>query len=199
MSPFRYPRAPLVGKHGPHGYTKYDSYRPWLRDDFAFRCVFCLRRETWGVVTGEFSIDHFSPVSRNPGGVLDYDNLLYTCVSCNGRKCAAEVPDPRTTLTARTVKVQADGTIRGLTYDAQRLIEALDLDSDEMTHFRRVYLVLIRLSESHDPDLYRRLMAYPDDLPNLAALRPPGGNTRPDGIADSHHARRARGELPAAD
>jgi hypothetical protein len=33
-------------------------------------------------------------------------------------------------------------------------------------------------------------MSYPDDLPNLARLRPPGGNTRPEGIAESAFARR---------
>jgi hypothetical protein len=39
------------------------------------------------------------------------------------------------------------------------------------------------------------LLAFPSDLPNLAALRPPGGNGRPDGIADSCFERRRRGEL----
>jgi len=29
--------------------------------------------------------------------------------------------------------------------------------------------------------LYRRLMGFPDDLPNLARFRPPGGNTRAEG------------------
>jgi hypothetical protein len=33
-------------------------------------------------------------------------------------------------------------------------------------------------------------------LPDLDALRPPGGNTRPEGIVDSHFERRKRGELP---
>ncbi len=37
---------------------------------------------------------------------------------------------------------------------------------------------------------------WPDELPDLAALRPPGGNALPAGVATSHHARRLRGELP---
>jgi hypothetical protein len=44
--------------------------------------------------------------------------------------------------------------------------------------------------------LLRRLLGYPDDLPDLAALRPPESNARPDGIVQSHFARRQRGVLP---
>jgi hypothetical protein len=197
MSVFAYPAMTHVRKHGPRGYETYGSYRPWLRDEFLFRCVYCLRRERWGVVTGEFSIDHFLPVARYPGRALDYDNLLYACVSCNGKKRANRLPDPTIVLTAEAVSVREDGSIVGHTTDARRLISELDLDSDEMTYFRQVYSALVSLAEVHKPGLHARLMAYPDDLPNLAALRPPGGNTRPDGIAQSHHARRARGELPA--
>lgn len=47
MIPFEYPSAPLVRRHGPVGYLDYSSFRPWLRDEFGFRCVYCLRREQW--------------------------------------------------------------------------------------------------------------------------------------------------------
>ena len=47
-----------------------------------------------------------------------------------------------------------------------------------------------------NPDLHRKLMGYPDDLPDLRGLRPPGGNMRPEGVSASCHARRERGELP---
>ena len=40
-------------------------------------------------------------------------------------------------------------------------------------------------------------MAYPDDLPDLAKLRP-RQNWKPEGIAKSHFARRERNELPEA-
>jgi hypothetical protein len=88
MPLFDYPAVQLVRIHGPLGYNDYSSYRAWLRDEFAFRCVYCFSREQWGRVT-------------------------------------------------------------------------------------------------------------PIDLPNLARLRPPGGNSRPAGVDASHFARRARGELPA--
>ena len=50
-------------------------------------------------------------------------------------------------------------------------------------------------NEPEADELYRRCLAYPDDLPDLSALRPPGGNARPEGIAQSAFARRERGEL----
>jgi hypothetical protein len=55
----------------------------------------------------------------------------------------------------------------------------------------------MQLAASHDPVLHRRLTGFPNDLPDLKSLRPPGGNTRPEGIEQSHFRRRERGELPA--
>ena len=48
---FRYPPSALVRRHGPAGYSDYASFRPWLRDDFSFRRVYCLIRERWGRFT----------------------------------------------------------------------------------------------------------------------------------------------------
>lgn len=39
---FTYPRRPHVRRHGPRGYRAYQSYKPWLRDAFEFRWVYCL-------------------------------------------------------------------------------------------------------------------------------------------------------------
>src|ERR1700682_3612702 len=44
---FAYPSEPHQRKHGPAGYTNYEEYKPWLRDEFTFRCVYCLERELW--------------------------------------------------------------------------------------------------------------------------------------------------------
>jgi hypothetical protein len=42
----------------------------------------------------------------------------------------------------------------------------------------------------------RRLQSFPDNLPHLATLRPPAGNTHPEAIVNSYYAKRQRGELP---
>jgi hypothetical protein len=54
---------------------------------------------------------------------------------------------------------------------------------------------IIELAEQHDCDLYRQLMGFPRDLPNLRQLRPPGGNSRPEGIENSFYEMRRRGQL----
>jgi len=60
--PFRYPDAPHVRRHGPRGYADADGFRPWLRDEFCFRCVYCLQREVWGPVRAAYELDHLLPV-----------------------------------------------------------------------------------------------------------------------------------------
>jgi hypothetical protein len=65
-----------------------------------------------------------------------------------------------------------------------------------LREFRELWIRIVRLAALHDPALFRRLMGYPADLPDLSTPRPPQGNTRPDGVQQSHFARRQRGELP---
>jgi hypothetical protein len=195
--PFAYPEQPHARRHGPRGYADYPSYRPWLRDEFGFRCVYCLRREAWGLVRGTFDIDHFFPAAVRPDLATDYDNLVYACATCNAAKAARELPDPTAVLLRDDVRVADDGSITGDTPEARRLIRVLGLDDPEYTEFRLLWVGIVVLSARHDPALFERLMGYPADLPDLGTLKPPDGNTRPDGVTASHFARRSRGELPA--
>ncbi len=59
-----------------------------------------------------------------------------------------------------------------------------------------LWIGIVALAARNDPDLHRRLMGYPDDLPDLRRLQRPGGNSRPEGVAQSALVRRERGELP---
>jgi hypothetical protein len=93
--------------------------------------------------------------------------------------------------------VEPDGSIRGFSADGERLILVLDLNAPRMVAWRLLWMRLIDLAAAYDSDLSTSIMAYPEDLPNLARLRPPGGNSRPAGVHASHFAQRTRGELPA--
>jgi hypothetical protein len=197
MPPFDYPAAPIVRSHGPRGYEQSESYRPWLRDEFAFRCVYCLCREQWGRVTGEFNLDHFVPQKIRPRHATTYDNLVYACARCNRTKSAQRVPDPLATLTLQSVRVHPDGSLEGCSSDAKSLILKLDLNGSRMVSWRLLWMRIVELAAANDEPLYQRIMGYPNDLPDLARLRPPGGNARPPGVSQSHFARAARGELPA--
>jgi hypothetical protein len=198
---FGYPETPHVRRHGPRGYTGDENYKPWLRDEFTFRCVYCRCREVW-FPDGDrsFSVEHARPTSLAPEGLTDYDTLLYACCQCNALRGAALLPlDPCGSLREH-LEVSGDGTIRGLTRAGEELIRTCRLDRPLLTAFRRLVLdTLVLLRRKRDPDagdLLRRYLGYPANLPDLAALRPPEGNSRPEGIADCSFARRRRGDLP---
>lgn len=196
-TPFTYPLAPHVRRHGPAGYADHASYRPWLRDEFSFRCVYCLLREQWGRVSGLFDVDHFLPVANRPDFAADYDNLLYACTTCNLAKRDQEIPDPLFVLTSTNVQVSEDGRLHTENADAACLLEILGLDTDDAVEFRMTWIGIIALTAGSNPGLHRKLMDFPMELPDLRRLRPPGGNTRPEGVNASWHARRQQGELPA--
>jgi hypothetical protein len=193
-NPFIYPLEPHVRRHGPSGYKSYESYRDWLRDEFSFRCVFCLNREQWGVVLGKWDIDHFVAQALFPSGKLLYENLLYICRSCNLIKSCSLTSDPCQTAFGRCLAVRNDGTIKALNEHGETLIETLRLDREELTQFRKLFIDIVLLALS-DRNIYIRLMGYPQKLPDLTKLKPPS-NAKPEGVSDSFHARRLRGELP---
>lgn len=193
-SPFVYSEAPLVRRHAPRGYADYPSFLPWVRDDFGFRCVYCLHRERW--VAGGFHLDHFLPVVQRPDLVTQYDNLLYCCSSCNLRKRDANVADPCHTLLRSTVAVQPDGSIRGETPEAIATIDHLGLNDQHYIGFRRVWMRIVEIVAASRPQSLAEILGYPDDLPDLSKLRPPGGNAKPEGVEQSYFRRRERGELP---
>ena len=197
LNVFEYPAHPHRRRHGPQGYASAAQYREWLRDEFTFRCVYCLEREQWVHRTGHFHAEHFQPVAQRPNLELDYDNLVYACHVCNAIKRDQAVPDPLRVLLAESVKVQPNGTLIALTKEAAKLIEMLQLNSFESCRRRRLMMRVIRLAAVHDVSLLQDLLGFPDNLPDLSRLHPPKGNRRPAGVKRSHFARRLRGTLPA--
>jgi hypothetical protein len=125
MGPFTYPAEKHVRRHGPQGYRDLESYRPWLRDEFSFRCVYCLIREQWGRTQGMFDIDHFVPIALDPTGALLYDNLLYACATCNAAKGKQRIHDPCQVLLAGNVYVEEDGKLVASSSKARQIIRVL--------------------------------------------------------------------------
>ena len=108
MVGFEYPARPHARRHGPKGYTDYVSYRDWLRDEFTFRCVYCLHREQWYHRGGTFHVDHFVPVTVDSAGRCEYPNLLYACATCNeAKKAIPGVPDPCRTAFHHCLRIMA--------------------------------------------------------------------------------------------
>jgi hypothetical protein len=202
MEPLSYPDRPHQRKHGPAGYVHWSFFKPWLRDEFEFRCVFCCVRETWFPHGPDsFAVEHLRPRSRFPDLESAYENMLYACLRCNSFKLDQwPIMNPCRVAYGRHLRVRDDGTIEALTNPGRRMIRLLRLDDEEVTRFRSRLIRLIRHFWSHRERedaaaLYKELMGYPDDLPDLGRLRP-RDNTRPEGVLQSHFERRKRGKLP---
>lgn len=192
---FDYPESKSERIHGPSGYSSYESFRPWLRDEFTFRCVYCLKRENWGQITGEFELDHFQPQSVAPDRTFDYFNLVYACRRCNSVKLDRLIDDPLATLSSESVVVFPDGVVSSDQHHAELLIRQLDLNSPKLRQWRVMWMRIVDLARERDHSLYRQLAGFPDGLPNLGRLRPPD-NSRPEGIEVSWYSKRQRGQLP---
>lgn len=198
VTAFDYPTRKHVRRHGPVGYSDYESFRDWLRDEFSFRCVFCLQREQWTRFEASFHIDHFVPQAINPNLACEYDNLLYVCATCNSKKSDLSVPDPCEFAYGECVVVNPDGTIEARNETGELLIDLLRLDDATLTKYRLRWLETWRaLIASGHSATYQEWMRYPDNLPDLAGKKPPS-NSRPEGVFQCAFERRKRGELPVS-
>lgn len=67
-------------------YANYQSFKPYLREDFNKRCGYC---DDLDIACGGqrgFHIDHFKPKARFASLEQEYSNLVYSCPYCNGKK-----------------------------------------------------------------------------------------------------------------
>ena len=197
---FQYSNEPHVHRHGPLGYTDYSSFKPWLRDEFDFRCVFCLSRETWNPNGSEdFSVGHVVPRSAADGSD-EYENLVYACCACNRYRRNVELTTtPLVCGLSEHLYVGEGGVVEPLTPPGAKLIEWFQLNRASLVEYRVCILNALELIEGIDNpashSLTLQILGWPTSLPDLARLRPPGGNTRPTGIDLSAFERKRRGDL----
>jgi len=195
--PYVYPSTPHVRRHGPGGWSDYQKYRPWLRDEFMFRCVYCLDREVWRDMRERMHIDHFQPQALQKDLKCEYTNLLYLCPACNSQKSDSVLPNPCTVALADCLQIRDDGQIEAKNGnpDGELLIDVLALDHPlTVARRRRMIGVLRSLAETSWP-LFVEWMGFPEDLPNLA-LFPPPHNLKAGSVAQSFYERKRRGDLP---
>ena len=154
--PFAYPLTPHTPTHAPAGYADSTSYKPWLRDDFAFRCAYCLTRERWNASpTGHasFGADHVEAQSVAPNLITQYYNLMYACNPCNSAKRNQRIGiDPRTDAMARLLSVDAEGIVHALALHAKLMIEVFDLNEPGRISLRLEKLVILRSKKTHPDD-----------------------------------------------
>jgi hypothetical protein len=144
-----------------------------------------------------FSVDHVKPKSKYIKLSCDYDNLVYACTRCNTLKSTKlGLPDPCEISLAKHLKLLSSGHFVGLTPQGRRLVEYLMLNSTERINDRSIHLYLFQTQSRVPQNMLRSQFSYPPDLPNLSRLKPPKGNSRPDGLKVSHLVRQQRRHLP---
>ena len=184
MEPFRTPPCPMSGVT-----ARRDMPTPRATDlgsaTNSHSGALSASRERRENPVGRFAADHLRPQTRYSELATQYDNLLYVCTSCNAVKGDQEVADPTQTLLATTVVVEDDGTLVGRTPEAAELLELLKLNYRTLRQRRQLLMAAIRVFRDLEPELYGRWMGFPDDLPDLSRLRPPGRKLPPGGPGPS--------------
>ncbi len=193
---YSYPTTPHSRRHGPGGWSSYRKYREWLRDEFAFRCVYCLEREVWRDMRQSMHIDHFEPQAISPELKCEYTNLLYLCPACNSQKSDLILPDPCAVALGKCLRIQKDGKIEALNSDGELLVDVLALDQPEATTRRRFVIGNTLSHAEHNWPLFVEWMRYPTNLPNLSENQnTPPHNEKPGGVLLSYFEKRRLGEL----
>lgn len=197
MTPgFDYPTLPHTRRHGPAGYKTYESYREWLRDEFTFRCVYCLHREAWYGRPTAFNIEHVTPVSVAPYSSCHYENLVYACSTCNNAKRALlNIPDPDSVAFGDCLRVEPNGKIEALNSSGETLVDALRMNRPKSVSFRSKIIRILAALKNADKELYLQLLGFPEDLPDLRNAKAPE-NTKPDGAENCYFVQRENGCLP---
>jgi hypothetical protein len=198
--PFAFPTFAPARKHGPAGYVNYQEYKDWLRDEFEFRCVYCLERENW-YPNGQaaFAVEHILAKVKRPDLVSDYDNLTYACLRCNSLKQDLETLDPSRVALGEHLYFEADGSVVGRSDEGREFILLFHLNAAPASDVRNEKLIILRLKKQYPNNsdveiLFRKTFGYPEDLPDLRSKQPKS-NSRPDGVSLCHFVRRLEGKL----
>jgi hypothetical protein len=203
LIPFSLSLSAPVRKHGPAGYVNYQEYKDWLRDEFIFRCVYCLERETWYPSRqAAFAVEHIIAQLKRPDLVCEYDNLTYGCLRCNSLKQLLETLDPTRVALSEHLSFWPDGSVEAHTDEGRDFILLFHLNAPPALDVRMEKLTILRLKGLY-PDnlevdaLFRRTFGYPEDLPDLRPpAKKPKSNSRPDGVHTCHFVRKLEGTLP---
>lgn len=82
---FSYQKTRHQRTQTPKEYASYKTYKPYLRKEFAARCVYCRMPDSLKGAD-QFGADHYRPQKIFPQLASHYGNLFYCCNRCNSRK-----------------------------------------------------------------------------------------------------------------
>ncbi len=151
----------LKRRPDPPIFNDYRQYKPHLREDFLYACVYCTIHENEFGGPRNFDVEHFRPKSKFEALVTVYTNLLYACGVCNSFKkddwpSNDPVNDGKGYLDPCEHDydnhfIQTDDfQIQGLSKVAQYIIERL--------HLNRPQLQKLRQRRRREEELYHKSM-----------------------------------------
>ena len=173
---FKYPAEPHQRRHHPPQTLRYQPFKRWLRDEFAFRCVYCLCRETWRGGHRGFGVEHFQPKSIRADLRVNYRNLLYACNRCNSKRRDISLPEtwhPEESPFHQHLLVQHDGCVAARTRIGEQLAGIFDLNESDLVAERVTWietfagLLSMPADEPWVKEMLRRHFGYPTNLPVL--------------------------------
>lgn len=138
--------------------------KKFLSKDFNRKCAYCKIRE--GDLAGpeSFEKDHFFPIAK--GGKDDYENLYYSCVSCNGKAGKSDtwsqtLLDPcKDDIWNVHIKLSENCQIEALTMQGKEYIRTFKLN-------RKSYVVRRRTIETQQTELREKLKEYEEIVAKL--------------------------------
>lgn len=156
MNPFLYPKTQHRRTLSPRTFSYYSSYKPVLREEFRFQCVYC--RLPDGVKGQDnFGVDHYRPRSLFPELTTTYSNLFYACNACNRRKgdywpssdelrAARFIPNPCDCIMFQHLRYRS-ARVEAHSAAGEHTEKRLMLNDDDSVKYREFLLGLIALAE----------------------------------------------------
>jgi hypothetical protein len=134
----------------------YRSFRAHVREDFEYRCAYCLLFELLAGGEENFELDHFRPTRLFPQEENSFYNIYYSCHPCNQIKRDAWPPksleaggigfvDLCKDDFAEHFSTTEEGQWHGITKSGQYTIDMLRLNRKHLVTLRRL-LAQLRLA-----------------------------------------------------
>jgi len=151
VNPFVYPKSKHSRRERPGQLARYQLYKPYLRREFAKKCVYCRLPDTMGPLEA-FGVDHYRPKKKFPHLVTAYANLFYCCNPCNRRKGedwprpgeegTEIVPNPCDHKMSKHLRFKR-GTVESLSPPGAHTLRLLDLNDPKAVAYREFILATI--------------------------------------------------------
>jgi len=140
--------------------AKYNDYRPEVRAEAKYKCVYCAIHENSLGGSDSFHIEHYKPKSKFSGLEKEFENLFYACAICNRFKSndwpndpttnhsTPSYPDPKSVNYNDLFKIDNQGVMRGNYVASKYMIEKVVLNRPQLINERKEQLIRSKIDKS---------------------------------------------------